>query len=93
MPRLRPVSRVELIRNLRQLGFEGPFAGGNHGFMLGRGRRLTLANHHASTIGRDVLAPILCQVGVGRGEWEGLGLVWRAQPHTTKGVRDATRCS
>jgi hypothetical protein len=29
MTRLAPVSREELIRKLRILGFEGPFTGGN----------------------------------------------------------------
>jgi hypothetical protein len=33
MPKLGPVKRKELIQYMRQLGFEGPSAGGNHEFM------------------------------------------------------------
>jgi len=33
MPRLGPIKRRDLIRYLRQLGFEGPFSGGRHEFM------------------------------------------------------------
>jgi hypothetical protein len=30
MPRLTPVSRNYLIKRLRELGFDGPYAGGRH---------------------------------------------------------------
>jgi predicted RNA binding protein YcfA (HicA-like mRNA interferase family) len=70
MPPLGPVSRTELVRRLRQLGFEGPFAGGKHQFMLGRGRRLIVPNPHAGDIGPALLARILRQAGVSRGQWE-----------------------
>ena len=72
MPQLGPVRRSELISRLRQLGFEGPFAGGKHQFMLGRGRRLTLPNPHLGDIGPALLVRILRQAGVSRDEWEAL---------------------
>lgn len=34
MARLGPISRAELARALRDLGFEGPNSGGKHGFMV-----------------------------------------------------------
>jgi predicted RNA binding protein YcfA (HicA-like mRNA interferase family) len=34
MGRLTPLSRKELIRRLKKLGFAGPYSGGNHEFML-----------------------------------------------------------
>ncbi len=45
MTRLSPVSRRDLIRRRQILGFEGPYAGGNHEFMLraSSGHRLNLA--------------------------------------------------
>jgi hypothetical protein len=34
MPRLTPVSHRELIERLTALGFDGPYSGGRHEFML-----------------------------------------------------------
>jgi len=34
MPPFGPVKRRDLIRNLRELGFEGPYSGGRHEFMV-----------------------------------------------------------
>jgi predicted RNA binding protein YcfA (HicA-like mRNA interferase family) len=50
MPILDPVSRRELVRKLKGLGFEGPFAGGKHQWMRRDGLRLTIPNPHG---GRD----------------------------------------
>ena len=33
MPAWGPISRRDLIRTLRTLGFEGPFSGGRHGLL------------------------------------------------------------
>jgi len=56
MPRLGPIPRQDLIRYLRQLGFEGPFSGGRHQFMEREAVRLILPNPHHGEIGRDFLA-------------------------------------
>ena len=42
MPSLHPVSRLELIRKLKGLGFEGPFPGGKHQWMRRSGLRVTI---------------------------------------------------
>lgn len=34
MPRLGPITRAELIRKLRAAGFDGPFQGKKHAFMM-----------------------------------------------------------
>ena len=34
MPRLPPISHAQLVAGLRRHGFEGPYAGGKHLFML-----------------------------------------------------------
>jgi hypothetical protein len=39
---LKPVSRCELVRKLKALGFEGPFPGGKHQWMRRGGLRLTI---------------------------------------------------
>jgi predicted RNA binding protein YcfA (HicA-like mRNA interferase family) len=33
MPKLRPLSRKEFIKKLKNVGLEGPFQGGDHQFM------------------------------------------------------------
>lgn len=70
MSRLRPVSRRELIQRLQQLGFDGPYVGGRHEFMLRGTRRLIVPNPHRGDISVDLLGRILRQAGVSRDEWE-----------------------
>ena len=71
MTRLKAVSREELIRRLRELGFDGPFTGGHHFFMVRRGLRLIIPNPHRSDIGVDLLSRILREAAVSREEWLG----------------------
>jgi predicted RNA binding protein YcfA (HicA-like mRNA interferase family) len=72
MPSFGPVRRSDLIRHLRQLGFEGPYPGGRHQFMVRADRSITLPNPHQSDIGKELLARILRQAGVARKDWEAL---------------------
>ena len=72
MPPFGPIKRQELIRALRQLGFEGPYAGTRHQFMIKGTRRLRIPNPHRSDISTDLLAEILRQGGIDRTEWERL---------------------
>ena len=67
--RIRPVSWDRLVKNLRTLGFEGPYQGGKHPFMMKRDLVLTIPNPHRSEIGLDLLIRILRQAGVSREEW------------------------
>ena len=67
--RLTPVSRRDFIRRLQGLGFEGPFSGGRHEFMLRGDRRLILPNPHRGVIGVNLLVRLLRQAGVSREEW------------------------
>jgi len=69
MPHLTPVSRRELIRRLQRLGFEGPYSGGRHEFMLRGNCRLILPNPHRGDISVDLLRRILRRAGVSREEW------------------------
>jgi len=70
MPRLRPVSFNELVRRLKALGFEGPFSGGKHLFMIKGDLRLTIPNPHGHDVGADLLARILRQGDIKRYEWD-----------------------
>ena len=70
MPRLAPVSRRELIRRLVTLGFDEPYTGGRHEFLLRGDMRLILPNPHREEIGVDLLTRLLRQARITREEWE-----------------------
>jgi len=72
MPSFGPVKRKDLIKALRQAGFEGPYAGGKHEFLVKGEIRLILPNPHQSEISKDLLARILRQANISRVEWEKL---------------------
>lgn len=72
MPQFGPISRKELIRCLKQLGFEGPFSGGKHQFMLNGNLTIHVPNPHQADIGRELLGRILRQAAITKEEWERL---------------------
>ena len=72
MPKFGPISRRNLIRYLKQLGFEGPYPGGNHHYMVRETTRLVLPNPHRGDIGRGLLNKILQQAEISRSIWESL---------------------
>jgi predicted RNA binding protein YcfA (HicA-like mRNA interferase family) len=72
MPVLGPTSRKDLVRCLLKMGFEGPYSGGKHQFMLKGNVTLTLPNPHKRDVGRELLSRILRQAGISRKEWERL---------------------
>jgi len=62
-------SRRDLIRNLRKLGFEGPYAGGRHEYMIKGTLKLFIPNPHSGEISRGLLAKLLRQAEIDRDEW------------------------
>jgi len=75
MPSFGPIKRKDLIRYLGKLGFEGPYVGGKHQYMVRGEIRLAIPNPHQSDISRDLLAKILRQGSIDRSEWERLSAV------------------
>lgn len=72
MPRFGPIKRRDLIRYLRLVGFEGPYSGGRHQFMLKADTTIWIPYPHQGDIGRDLVARILRQAHINRDEWEAL---------------------
>jgi predicted RNA binding protein YcfA (HicA-like mRNA interferase family) len=72
MPAFGPISRRLLIRYLRQSGFEGPYSGGKHQFMVKGDRTLRIPNPHQTDVRVQLLTKILQQAGISRSEWERL---------------------
>jgi predicted RNA binding protein YcfA (HicA-like mRNA interferase family) len=74
LSKLLPVARNELIRRLRKLGFEGPYPGSGHAYMV---RELadervyvSIPNpHHGKDIGVKLLFRVLHEGGISREEW------------------------
>jgi predicted RNA binding protein YcfA (HicA-like mRNA interferase family) len=72
MPPLKPVKRRDLIYYLKQLGFDGPYSGKRHQFMLNDSLRFTIPNPHQCDISANFLAKILGQAKVDISDWENL---------------------
>lgn len=70
MPAFGPIKRRALIRAFARLGFEGPYSGGKHQFMVRGAITVRVPNPHAGDVGQELLARILQQAGVSRKEWE-----------------------
>lgn len=70
MSRLTPVSWRELVRRLRQLGFEGPYEGGKHPYMIRGDLVLTIPNPHGQEVSVDLLARILRRGDISREQWQ-----------------------
>jgi predicted RNA binding protein YcfA (HicA-like mRNA interferase family) len=67
--RLAPLSWNALIRKLRAFGFDGPFEGGKHPYMIKDNLVLTIPNQHRSPVSADLLSRIIRQAGISRDEW------------------------
>ena len=64
------MTRRQLVTALHRLGFEGPYSGGKHQFMVRGELVLTGPNPHHGDIGVGRLQAVLKQAGIGRAEWE-----------------------
>ena len=69
MAELSPVSWADLVRRLRKLGFDGPYQGGKHPYMIRGDLVLTIPNPHRRDIGVALLSRILRRAGVSKEEW------------------------
>ncbi len=64
-----PVFWKQLVKRLRDIGFEGPFSGGKHPYMIKGDLVLTIPNPHRNEISIDLLSRILKQADIKREEW------------------------
>ncbi len=71
MDRLTPVSWRNLVQRFREIGFEGPYAGGRHPQMRRGDLTVIIPNPHEGDIGVGFLKRILRQANVSREEWRG----------------------
>lgn len=67
----KPISRKELIRRLRNLGFRGPVSGGRHQFVEKGELKVRIPNpHKGNSIDWSLVKEILRQAGIKREEWD-----------------------
>ncbi len=66
MTKLRAIKRKQLIKNLRQHGFDGPYSGGNHSFMKRGGLKVRIPN---TEIGPEMLRKVLKQAEILEEDW------------------------
>ncbi|HOG15480.1 MAG TPA: type II toxin-antitoxin system HicA family toxin [Candidatus Absconditabacterales bacterium] len=64
MPKVTPINARELVKKLRKLGFEGPYVGGKHMFMMKDGYRVPFPNHGGKDISRGVVNCIIEYIGI-----------------------------
>ncbi len=70
MPRLTPLSAREVIRKLRALGFEGPYAGGRHSRMVHPLTQTVIPSSiHRKDMGVGLIREIIRQAGTTPDEW------------------------
>lgn len=72
MPPFGPIKRKNLVRYFKQYGFEGPYSGGKHQFMVKDDITIRIPNPHQGDIGRDLLTRILRQAGISKKDWQKL---------------------
>ena len=69
----KPISRRELIRRLRAMGWEGPRAAGPHMAMSKEGRRISVPNPHGGDIDWTLTKRILKKARIDPAAWDTLG--------------------
>jgi predicted RNA binding protein YcfA (HicA-like mRNA interferase family) len=71
--RLTPITRRELIKRLRNLGWDGPFTGGKHQFMIRGAMKLPIPNPHGGVLSVGMVSEILKGTEISREEWLSAG--------------------
>jgi predicted RNA binding protein YcfA (HicA-like mRNA interferase family) len=65
------ISRKEIIRKFRALGYLGPFSGGRHQFMIKGKKKIRIPNPHGSKeIDISLVKEILRQAEISNKDWE-----------------------
>ncbi|MBL6992210.1 MAG: type II toxin-antitoxin system HicA family toxin [Bacteriovoracaceae bacterium] len=64
------ISRKELIRKFKTLGYSGPFSGSKHQFMIKGRKKIRIPNPHGSgDIHISLVKEILRQASISNNEW------------------------
>ncbi len=67
---MKPISRRDLIRKFRALGFDGPISGGRHEFMQRGKLKVHIPGEHRRDISIPLQREIIRQAAITAQEWE-----------------------
>ena len=63
------ISLRKLIQKFHKLGFDGPYSGGRHLFMIKGALKVRIPNPHTGDISQHLVTEILRQAGISSKEW------------------------
>ncbi|MBI4158423.1 MAG: type II toxin-antitoxin system HicA family toxin [Candidatus Yanofskybacteria bacterium] len=66
----KAISHRELVKKFRKLGFDGPYSGGRHLFMVKGLLKIRIPNPHGKDIPAFLVNEILRQAGILKKEWD-----------------------
>jgi len=66
----KPISLNKLIKKLKSFGFDGPYSGSKHSFMIKANLKLRVPNPHKGDISKSLVSEIIKQGGISTKEWE-----------------------
>ena len=64
------ISWRKLVQKFRKLGFDGPYSGGRHLFMVKKKLKVHIPNPHDGDISKNLLSEILRQAGISSAYWD-----------------------
>lgn len=64
------ISLRKLIQKFHKLGFDGPYSGGRHLFMIKQELKIRIPNPHKGDISRHLISEILRQAEISSMEWD-----------------------
>ncbi|TSC90670.1 MAG: hypothetical protein G01um10142_324 [Parcubacteria group bacterium Gr01-1014_2] len=66
------ISWRRFVQKFKRLGFDGPYSGGRHLFMVKERLRVRIPNPHRSDISKHLVSEILRQAEISIEEWENI---------------------
>ena len=63
------ISLRDLIKKFRKFGFDGPYSGGRHMFMIKNKLKVRIPNPHKKDISKSLVSEILRQAGISNKDW------------------------
>lgn len=69
---VKSISWRNLVKRFRKLGFDGPYSGGRHLFMIKGDFKIHIPNPHRGDISKHLVAEILRQAGISSNDWENI---------------------
>ena len=63
------ISLRKLIQKFHKFGFDGPYSGGRHLFMVKGALKVRIPNPHTGDISQHLVTEILRQAGISSKEW------------------------